>query len=233
LTLAFPTTSQPEPARRSTDRPDKDRFARLVLAGIRQAGEKRENVYDRSQFRLVLAAGAGNTMFLNNSYGEYCNASEAERDNTLARIVRNWFVYGKSVPEEFEDASHDLLPVVRARSYYTDAELLLKTEGQKAANVPYHQLGDDFAVALVYDPPHSNRHWGGWLNARRCIPVFSLTRTGPPDRGKTNFSRFTRVQLRCLARLGRRQAAYTEFKRSCHKPQTATFDLGNLSSVRM
>ena len=147
-----------EPRRRSTNRPDKDRFARLVLAGIRQAGEKRENVYDRSQFRLVLAAGAGNTMFLNNSYGEYCNASEAERDNTLARIVPNWFVYGKSAPEEFEDASHDLLPVVRARSYYTDAELMLKAEGQKAANVPYHQLGDDFAVALVYDPPHSNRH---------------------------------------------------------------------------
>jgi uncharacterized protein YtpQ (UPF0354 family) len=146
--------------RQSARRPDKDRFARLVLAGIRQAGEKREIVYDRSQFRLVLSEKSGNTMFLHNSYTEFCNASADERDKTLARIVRNWFVFGKSTPAEFEDASHDLLPVVRDRTYYECAELMLRANSQQSAEVPYQQLGNDLAVALVYDLPEAMRTIG-------------------------------------------------------------------------
>jgi hypothetical protein len=46
---------------------------------------------------------------------QYCDASEDDCDCTLARVVRNWFVFGKSTPEDFEDSSHDLLPIVRPK----------------------------------------------------------------------------------------------------------------------
>jgi uncharacterized protein YtpQ (UPF0354 family) len=146
--------------KRSAERPSKDRFAKLVLDGIRQAGDKREIVYDRGKFRLTLADDSGNTMFLQNVYADYCNAPESDRDKTLARIVRNWFAFGKSMPEDFEDASHDLLPAVRDRSYFASAELILRSEGRPVAEVPYQSLGDDLAIALVYDLPDSMRTIG-------------------------------------------------------------------------
>ncbi len=39
---------------RSPDRPTKDRFAKLLLGGIRESGERREVIYDRGEFRLRL-----------------------------------------------------------------------------------------------------------------------------------------------------------------------------------
>jgi hypothetical protein len=64
---------------RSSDRPSKDRFAKLLLGGIRDTGERREIVYDRGEFRLKLADGSGHTMFLNNVYAENCNVPDSEK----------------------------------------------------------------------------------------------------------------------------------------------------------
>jgi hypothetical protein len=51
---------------RSPDRLPKDRFAKLLLGGIRDAGERREIVYDSGEFRLRLADGSGHTMLFQN-----------------------------------------------------------------------------------------------------------------------------------------------------------------------
>jgi uncharacterized protein YtpQ (UPF0354 family) len=179
---------------RSADRPTKDRFAKLLLAGIRDAGDKREIVYDRSQFRLVLGGGSGHMMYLQNVYADYCNAPEPDRENALSRIVRNWFAFEKSMPEEFEDASHDLLPAVRDRCYFECAELTLRAEGKRSGDVPYRQLGDDLAIALVYDLPEAMRtitqrdldRWGVTLYetievARANLSKIPCKFIGPPE----------------------------------------------------
>jgi Protein of unknown function (DUF1444) len=145
---------------RPADRPTKDRFAKLLLAGIREAGDRREIIYDRSQFRLVLGGGSGHMMYLQNVYADYCNAPESDREKALSRIVRNWFSFETSMPEEYEDASHDLLSAVRDRCYFECAELMLRAEGKRSGEVPYQQLGDDLAIALVYDLPDSMRTIG-------------------------------------------------------------------------
>ena len=169
---------------RPADGPTKDRFAKLLLAGIREAGERREIVYDRSQFRLVLGGGSGHMMYLQNVYADYCNAPEPDREKALARVVRNWFAFGKTMPEEFEDASHDLLPAVRDRCYFECAELMLRAEGKRSGDVPYQQLGDDLAIALVYDLPEAMR-----TITQRDLDRWGVTLYEALEVARTNLSR--------------------------------------------
>jgi uncharacterized protein YtpQ (UPF0354 family) len=137
--------------------PSKDEFAELLMSGIRRAGETRQVVFDRDQFRLRLADKAGMNLFLQNVYADYCSAAESDRAKALSRVVRNWFATDKSMPEGFQDASNDLLPAVRDRGYFASAELMIRLEGNPQAIVPYQLLGDDLAVGMVYDLPESMR----------------------------------------------------------------------------
>ena len=125
------------------------------MAGIRRAGEKRQIIYDPSEFRLTVANEKGRVMFLHNGFAEYCAVPKAERSKTVARFVRNWFVAEKTIPEEFQDASHDLLPAVRERAYFAMAELMMQLEGKVQGEIPYQPLGDHLAIGLVYDLPEA------------------------------------------------------------------------------
>jgi hypothetical protein len=139
--------------RRSSDPPTKDQFAKQFLAAVRRAGEKRKIKYDAENFLLTTADERPRRMFLGNIYGEYCSADKQHREKALARFVRSWFVAEQSIPDEFEDASHDLLPAVRERAYFELAALMMEIEGGEGSEIPYHPIGDHLAVALVYDLP--------------------------------------------------------------------------------
>ncbi len=98
--------------------PSKDDFAKHMMDRIRQTGEKGKIVYDAKEFSL---RGEGKTyaaMFLTNAYTEYCSAPLADRGRVVRQYVRNWFSTSKEMPEEFEDAKPDLLPVVRSRAHF-------------------------------------------------------------------------------------------------------------------
>ncbi len=138
---------------RSSDPPTKDQFAKQFIAAVRRAGEKRKIVYDSPGFLLTTADEPPRRMFLGNIYAEYCSADKEHREKALSRFVRSWFVAEKSIPEEFEDASHDLLPAVRERAYFELAGLMMELEGGKRSDIPYQAVGDNLAVALVYDLP--------------------------------------------------------------------------------
>ena len=66
--------------------PSRDRFARLVMEQLRQAGGDGEMKFDANQF-LIERGGAG---FINlaNLYQEYCQAPREQRDKVLARFIR-------------------------------------------------------------------------------------------------------------------------------------------------
>ncbi len=134
----------------------KDDFAGLVLRRLRESGEERNVDYDKSEFRLVTDADK-RTMFLGNLYSEYLAAEGPTREQLLQRAIRAWFVVETVVPEECEDARHDLMPVIRARSYFDSATLLARLNDHEEATVPYQPLADDLAISLVYDLPESMR----------------------------------------------------------------------------
>src|SRR5688572_19762720 len=64
--------------------PSKDQFARLVMEGLRQAGEQRKLIYDAQQFCLRLDGQGGQVSNLVNLYGEFCSAPRDRR----ALVVR-------------------------------------------------------------------------------------------------------------------------------------------------
>lgn len=136
--------------------PSKDKFARMFLNGIKQAGESRNIAYDSTQFRLAVTGDNNRVMFLDNLYAEYCSVPESERNAVLQRSVRSWFAAEKTIPDSLEDASHDLLPAVRTRGYLASAALLMMADSKEVPDLPPHQvIGEDLVTTLVYDLPET------------------------------------------------------------------------------
>jgi hypothetical protein len=95
-------------------------------------------------------------MFLDNLYAEYCSVVESERDAVLQQSVRSWFAAEKTIPDDLEDASHDLLPAIRTRGYLASAGLLAATDSKHLPELPPHRvIGEDLAITLVYDLPET------------------------------------------------------------------------------
>ena len=128
----------------------KDDFARLMLDRIQQAGERGRIVYQPEHFRLHHEVNNVN-MSLGNVYAEYGAAAGRSRERIVKHWVRVWFSLSRELPEEFEDAKPDLLPLVKSRS---DFELAGPDLGSGVIS-PYEVLGEHFGVGIVYDQPES------------------------------------------------------------------------------
>lgn len=137
--------------------PSKDKFAKMVLAGIRRSGETRKVTYDRDQYRLVVEGKEGEMAYLGNAYQEYCAVPKDLRPEILRKYVRTWFSRAKEPPACYEDVRPDLLPALRSRSYFELTRLRMKLEGHEMADCPHQILGEHFALGLVYDLPESMR----------------------------------------------------------------------------
>ncbi len=133
----------------------RQKFARLVAAGLRKAGEPLDLRYDPALFRLVSEGDESLQVNLANTYREYIAAPSAERKNVVSRCIRSWIEGRKGVPEEFEDAAYDLLPGVRSRSTYELLKLQMEGQGESGFCWPYRVVADHYGAGLVYDLPHA------------------------------------------------------------------------------
>lgn len=131
------------------------RFARLVASGLRKAGEPLGLHYDPSQFRLVSRGDESLQVNLANTYREYLLAAVADREVIVSRFIRSWIDGRKGVPDEFEDAAHDLLPGVRSRAGYELLKLQMTCQGDTDFDWPYRVIGEHYGAGLVYDLPHA------------------------------------------------------------------------------
>ncbi|PQO30810.1 DUF1444 family protein [Blastopirellula marina] len=136
-----------------------ERFAQLLIDRIRLAGETKEILFHKEEFQLRFyedgeEAGIAN---LNNLYAEYCSIAKADRDEFLSQATRALLSYRKEVPEEFEDARHDIRPVVRSRAYFEMLRLEQQFRGGPPLNLPYIDVGRHLLAAPVYDLPESIR----------------------------------------------------------------------------
>ena len=71
--------------------------------------------------------------------------------------MRNWFGALKDMPEDFEDAKPDLMPVVRSRSHFELNSLRGEVESGTPISWPYQAFGEHFGTGMVYDLPSSMR----------------------------------------------------------------------------
>ena len=130
-----------------------DEFAQWVSDGIRKAGATADIVYDRERFCLSQGDKDGTVLFLTNAYNEYCSAPEPVRLKVFQKYVRSWFIGAMTLPDSFDDLHPDVLPIVRARSYFD----LNRTNAGKGTVLPHQVLGEHLAVGLAYDLPQAMR----------------------------------------------------------------------------
>lgn len=133
---------------------EQDQFARRIIRAIRDAGDPRDVAYDADGFRLVCGDHVAN---LGNSFIDYQKADRAAKPEVVSHVVRAWFSDAQALPEEFEDARHDLMPTVRSLSYFDPVHLALAHGGMGEVSIAYQPFGEQLALGLVYDLPHAMR----------------------------------------------------------------------------
>lgn len=134
----------------------RDRFAELLTAAIRRAGEQRKIEYNAEQFQLQIAEGG--FINLSNVFRAWVETPEEGREKVISHTVRSWCSHRFELPEAFEDARPDLLPTVRARAYYEFATLQAKASGSKEGpDVPQQIIGEHLSASIVYDLPSAMR----------------------------------------------------------------------------
>ncbi|MGE3809736.1 MAG: DUF1444 family protein [Gemmataceae bacterium] len=138
--------------------PKPDRFARLLIAALENAGETRHIDYDPDAFTLQFRGPddkEGGTAFLGNFYAEYCKEKRKERPARLKHIVRGLLSVYKDMPEEFEDVCPDLRPIIRSRGYLEFTSLQMEVDDDKI--MPHQLVGDHLVATVVFDLPEAMR----------------------------------------------------------------------------
>ncbi len=117
------------------------RFARLVIEGLRQAGELRAIRYEKARFRLLID---DKPLPLSRFYADYRAAARTGRDAVIRRAVHSW---GLEAPKP-AFALDRLLPAVWARSL-VDMAALREEHNVLTCPWPHRILGEHLAIVLV------------------------------------------------------------------------------------
>jgi ribosomal protein S30 len=134
--------------------PDKDEFARMLMAEIRRAGVTQKLEYDPDEFKITV--GEGETLHflsIGNAYDEYQRAARATRGKILGRWAR--LSLPRQTPKSFADIRPNLLPRIRDRSQYDRITMQLKLQGMTPPAYAYRVIAEHLALGLVHDMPES------------------------------------------------------------------------------
>src|SRR5438034_11799100 len=96
--------------------PSKDKFARMFVRAIQQAGETLAMDYDAKEFHLIIGGDKKSVFYLDNIYREFSSAPSEKRKEILSNFVKGYLSYRKEIPANLDDLGPDLLPAVRNRS---------------------------------------------------------------------------------------------------------------------
>lgn len=118
--------------------PSKAKFARMVIAALAQRGEPGPWKFDEERFQLQRDDRLLN---LGGIYGEYLAQPPKQRAAYFARAMLGIQAHQRPIPQDFELAKVDVLPVVRSR-------VMLAHLQQPFS---HHVLAEHFVVGLVYD----------------------------------------------------------------------------------
>lgn len=141
-------------------RPSKrDQFADRLVRRVKEAGETSEIRYERDAFRLNFfdqgePTGAAN---LANLFQEYDRLPLAQREAYLTQVTRAILSHHKVIPEAYEDAEPDILPLLRRRACLESSRLQQRLLGNTEKEVPCLEIGSHLLAVPVYDLPEAMR----------------------------------------------------------------------------
>lgn len=136
--------------------PTPAQFAKLVIRTMSKLGDTRTAQYDADKHRITFSQDGKQSGVTNlaNFYREYCQLDRKSRAAWLKRTCISC-LRTPDMPDEYEDARHDLLPSLKSRSFldcYLRDESLADKHHLQLVSVP---VSEHLVACLVYDLPHS------------------------------------------------------------------------------
>ena len=133
--------------------PSQRQFAEIVIAAFERSGLPGLS-YRESDFALKIP-GRDATIFLQNSYTNYCAVPRSGRQEILSKLVAS-FASIPEIPSDFASARKNLMPVIRDEAY----EGIMRLMGESGPDDPglarlYKPLAKGLLAGLAYDTEHS------------------------------------------------------------------------------
>ncbi len=135
-------------------KPTQADFAKMVAKAFEQAVMSGLE-YIESDFALKVP-GRDATIFLHNTYSNYCGAPKKKRQEVIAKLIAG-FGTSPEVPADYSAAKPHLMPAVRDAAYSSLASLLggAMKKSDSGLEWVYKPLAGDLIVGLVFDTEHN------------------------------------------------------------------------------
>jgi hypothetical protein len=147
-----------------SDIPSREEFAALIANAIVQSGEKRPLRHDPDLFGISRRDEPSiPQLSLDSAYSAFRCGDHAGRDTLVRNAVRAWHRSDQGLPADFEDAAHDLLPVVNSYAVleftkFQDADSARLRSGSRPASThPGKRIAEHLFASVAYDMPESLR----------------------------------------------------------------------------
>lgn len=134
-------------------KPSQGEFAKLVSREFAKSGLPNLE-YNEAEFAFKIP-DRGTTIYLSNTYANYCAVPRNERQKVISRLVAG-FTTVPDIPKDFSSAKRNLMPAVRDVSYDSLGRLLnAKRREDSGLEWQYKPLAGSLIVGLVYDTEHN------------------------------------------------------------------------------
>nr|WP_308635334.1 DUF1444 family protein [Massilia brevitalea] len=156
------------------------------MGAARARGYEGPMEFDAPNFRILMPGSEGGAVNLHNCYHDYCEASRAERRAVVDKYS-NLFVQA-DIPDTFEAARRNLLPVLRTGAFLQAAQLgPLAGDAKPSTGFAAADFSDDTVMLLAWDTEHLTRildtsqleKWGVSQEAASTIALDNLRDLAP------------------------------------------------------
>jgi hypothetical protein len=153
--------------------PSIDQFANEFIAVLKSAAPTKSVSYDAEQSCVIIDSEGGSPFVhhIKSAYLDYVYSSELERTETVRRCVRASLQFLRPLPADFEDAAHDLLPIVRSRAGKLRGFLHTVLESSKIPEIDYMAIAEHLAGSIAYDLPDGITHVDSEQLERWGVPI--------------------------------------------------------------
>jgi len=161
-------------------KPTPEKFAQIAMGAARERGYGGPMEFDATNFRILMPGTEGGAVNLHNFYHDYCQASRAGRRAVVDKYS-NLFVQ-TDIPDTFEGAKRNLLPVLRTGAFLQAAQLGPLANGAPNTGFAASDFSDDTVMLLAWDTEHLTRvlgtsqldKWGVSKDAAHAIALDNL-----------------------------------------------------------
>lgn len=136
-------------------KPTPEKFAQIAMQAARDRGHQGPMEFDATNFRILMPGTEGGAVNLYNFYHDYCQASRAGRRAVVDKYS-NLFVQ-TDIPDTFEGAKRNLLPVLRTGAFLQAAQLGPLANGAPNTGFAASGFSDDTVMLLAWDTEHLTR----------------------------------------------------------------------------